>query len=463
MLMTAIGESPPMRAVADYPSQYFNKKFKDHVLKPFSDSLLYIRSSYDYKEPTEFSLEYLRQSLRFSLRLLSMSNITKTPDERKSLADNHCKAILSEVTKIFSLNIEKFCNKHNLSKKDIQEIEKFLPKYNDDLTVDQMLDETEKSEVVEGLLHHIIGGLDDISDESINLDNIMLIYDDGVAEVKEKRDIFYDDIKESEALIDNGDYDRQEIETLYVTSRLIYVAGVIAVAYAINVLFAYLKDDSKEEELDVKKELDDLDDEYSFIKDHANTIFSKQIFKSALGHAFNLYQRYNKRTTNGYVVPLDTELHDYPKFVVRIISLFSLMFVHDQINEHDDEVHKTLKKGVHDKAEGIIFGAEVKTKLLKSILRFLSGSHVAMRMEIKEKIIDPIIDSISELLKDDKRFLNLMSDISGEIAKQNDVFDEILIIKNHNRKYSITPSTNIKIDKEEVEKEIENNSREIQR
>jgi hypothetical protein len=385
-----IGESVFIRKYLDKPSQIINDFFKEEFLKPASDQILEMRKNFDRETNVENSPELVRKNLRYGLRLLSMANVYNSNESREKLAQKHCGEIINQANKILITNIENLFASSSVNFDKNDEIILSIPTFDSSSIKNQNIETIKISdEKLLELKSKIFEKLNPTKEQLERLDGIFKIHNKIVKNSEEKLENFEAEIEKTKDL--QKKFSNTEIEYEYSKLRLIYASEWIA--------RVVLLDPVSKPIIDFITNQNQISDEVGveFVK-----IMTKQLLTTAIGHGINTKLSHDiysdvfsskksqktdenlnddKKLKSGYFVFCDTEAHDYLKFAIRLGVKSLLISIHSQI-ESDN---------------GILLSKEDEEKIVRSLARFVSGSHIAMRMEIKENaeraIPSPILSS----------------------------------------------------------------------
>lgn len=410
-MLHLIGESTFIRNYLDDPSQKINKAFKNSVLKPASDHLLDFQQSFNKEENIENSLESMRKYFRFGMRRLSMINPNVAPEDKLKLAKNHTNEITNQANKILTKNIENILvsNSHNLSQDNITHIKSLIstiPTFNSS-SIENKNPEDLKSlednmETLESQLTELLEA------EQTRIKEAFEIHKKGLRDSDLKLQSFKEEIEKMEDL--KKDHPIENVKYEYALLRSIYASEWVARVSLLNPISTPASD------FIIQGLGASSGTESNFIK-----IILKQGLTSTAGHALNrgFYvdikeeltsskgaeetndNNDNKKETypSGYFVFFDTESHDYLKFIIRltVAHLASDLFA-------NEEIDPSLK--------------EFAESFTKSVTRFVSGSHIAMRMEVKEKLLDPLFDHAVSMMSSEQSIENTKSSSPSEPTSQ---------------------------------------------
>ena len=312
ILMTMIGEAKLVRQTIDQTSQKMNHAFKQTVLIPASDAVLQAQS---YIAPTSIishTAESIRKELRFSLRRLSASNVLSPVESRIALANSHCVRIANEANKILKANIVNFCATNaETNDKEVADILSMIPPVDMNKSLDELLLSPLLIEEMRGKMSHM--------EDQQKVDAIFQIYENISKDVRWKIKLLHDEI----ALVQEIEkkFGSDKLYSQYVKIRVLYAAEWIARVMVLDIFSLPLVSTINNNLLENSGE----------VSRYSTNIFIKQVMTTAMGHLFNVSQKYRGNRSSGYLVGVDTEAHDYPKLILRIACLAILLHVQTQL------------------------------------------------------------------------------------------------------------------------------------
>lgn len=387
-ILGVLGESPFMRQYFDKPSQIVNLAIKESILKPASDSLLSAREVLD-RDLIETSLELERKRRRYPLRELSVYNVFNSKEARENLVESHCVGIVEEANKILQSNLRNLLTKNNKEQESFDSLaEMFKSTQNSDKrTVSKLIFSNEK----------LSNAREFFENEGIKLESVdksLELHKNTVLEAQNKRASFQEKINEVQELEDEFGIDRFKAE--FAKVRLLYAVEWLARAKLVGVGFSALGDVMTSEEFASVSE-DAFSRNFDKSAGELNTILGKQVITTILGAAINSSSRNKDGTKGRYMIACDTEFHDYLKFFPRVVATFVAgMVASAMLGESEDQEASLAESLTRD--------------FVKISARFLSGSHIAMRMlpkdiedlfhkvcnSVEEKDLEPILETVLE-------------------------------------------------------------------
>jgi hypothetical protein len=283
-----------------------------------------------------------------------------------ALANSHCMRIANEANKILSVNIENFLSDNGIPTEwEVDNILLMIPAVDMNKSMDELLLSELQLEMLREKLYPM-GNREKV-------DEILQIYDEIIKDVQWKMKLLHDEI----ALVQEieEEFGANKLYSQYVKTRLLYSAEWISRVMVLDVFSLPLVSMINNHLLENSNE----------VAHYSTNIFIKQVMTTMMGNLFNLSQKYRGNRASGYLVGVDTELHDYPKFLLRISCLAILLYVQANLGTEAGVDSETL------------LSFEMQKELVKSLARIISGSHVAFRMELKEKIIMPFLEFLNSI------------------------------------------------------------------
>lgn len=383
IMLSVIGEAKWVRQTLDYPSQVVNEQIKKRVLHPFSDSVLSLLSNNSESVITH-TPELVRKDLRFGLRRMSAANALLTVERREQLANSHCKGIVDEMNKILKTNVKNFFLGSEFSDEYVESILSRIPKVGKATkTFDQLLlDDLVLDDLMGDMRFSIRFSNVDKKEMNDRAERIIGLYKEQSNSVVEKLKIFSEEIEAVSRL--EEEFGSSSVMSEYAKVRVLYASEWIARVMLLDGIAAPLV-----------SAISEMNSEKSEIGVYSTNIFVKQVMTTFMGHSFNLYQKHKDRSGQGYIVAFDTEFHDYPKFLMRIAALGLLVMAQDVLSVSEEEVVE--KEPLSEIDKGLILSSGDEKQVVKSISRAISGSHIAARMELVEKLLRPLGAFLSEI------------------------------------------------------------------
>ena len=294
-----------------------------------------------------------------------MCNFLNPKEYREKLAENHCAAIAAEAYKILKTNIENLyisLGKKDESQNSLSLIDEILAnnKTSESGVKSYKISEEDFGKIKRNLFQNLG---DSKSDQA---DKIFKIYRVKIAEAIGKRAELQETMEEMENL--KNEYGEKRLLLEYAKVRVVYALEWLARVKLLGNAVESFSPDFSEKYL-FNKDGGTVGEEISQLKKS----LLKQSLTTLIGASLNQMAKDKDGRNGKYLVALDTEFHDYPKLLIRsllTISVGSLVYDLLENSELSKEETEDLRKNI--------------SKLTETPFRFLSGSHIAMRLSPEE-------------------------------------------------------------------------------